>query len=438
MKAHFPSILAAGLGLLAGFLMAHGNKAVGSAFPDLAPATAKAPRQKAPERTTTDRLPKIEHTLSALLTLDRGRLNRDETDRKLMAASHGELKTLLAGLIGLDKSQPSLVVTNLRNRVIREIYHREGPPSLEAAERFGDPETFGEFIKCLAHEDALAAAGCLERLKKVIRDDHAAKLAAGAQTDDKADELTDAESLVLAHVLGDLYQAALFQGPEVATAFHKQLENPADFVGWMHSLPDGFDHGKYLGALDTLELLRLPVAIDFFESWATHDRDAALGRALRTAAEAPAGSVNLVSAVFEGVCKLSGEQAAAAWLSESLAPLAESERALILSRFFEHRDPPSPDGYRDVLAGLGSDADRIHFGASVLNLRLPAEQFVPYLDGIPSMELRAGILEASSRNWAAKPHSQEQSASYRARFEALAAAAGLTGEARTRVMAPWP
>jgi hypothetical protein len=160
--------------------------------------------------------------------------------------------------------------------------------------------------------------------------------------------------------------------------------------------------------------------------------------ALRAAADAPPGSVDLTFSVFQGVCKLEGEEAAAAWLSESLAPLPENDRARILSGFFEHRHPPSPDAYRDVLAGLGSDAERIHFGAAVLNPRLEVEQFVSYLDGIPSMDLRAGILEASSRKCAEKPRSDEQSASYRARFEALADAAGLTGEARTRVMAPWP
>ena len=208
--------------------------------------------------------------------------------------------------------------------------------------------------------------------------------------------------------------------------------------GGANSLPDDFDHGKFFEGLEPREVLRVPGTTDLFESWAAHDRDSALAMALRAAADAPPGSVDLTFSVFQGVCKLEGEESAAAWLSESLAPLPENDRARILSRFFEHRQPPSPDAYRDVLAGLGNDADRIHFGATVLNPRLPAEQFVSYLDGIPSMDLRAGILEASSRKWAEKPRSDEQSATYRARFEALATAAGLTGEARTRVMAPWP
>ena len=110
MKAYLPSILAAGLGLLAGFLMARGNEAGRRKVQDLAPASAKSRPQLAPERTTTGRLPKIEHRLSALLTLDRGRLNRDETDRKLMAASHGELKTLLAGLISIGMKRSSDVM----------------------------------------------------------------------------------------------------------------------------------------------------------------------------------------------------------------------------------------------------------------------------------------------------------------------------------------
>lgn len=429
MKAHLPSILAVGLGLLAGFLMARGNEAGRSEVQELAPASVKSRSQQVPEKINTARLPKIEHRLSALLTLDRGRLNRDETDRKLMAASHGELKSLLAGLIGLDKSQPSLDVLNLRNQVIREIYHREGPSSLEAAEQLGDPETFGEFINCLAADDALAAADWLERFKQVIRD-HNPTLA--------GDDLAHAERQELLSVLWRLYDSALSQGPEVGRALLERLDGNAEMGGGASSLPDDFDHGKFFEGLEPHEVLRVPGTTDLFESWAAHDRDSALALALRAAADAPPGSVDLTFSVFQGVCKLEGEEAAAAWLSESLAPLPENDRARILSRFFEHRHPPSPDAYRDVLAGLGSDAERIHFGAAVLNPRLEVEQFVPYLDGIRSMDLRAGILEASSRKWAEKPRSDEQSASYRARFAALADAAGITGEARTRVMAPWP
>jgi hypothetical protein len=346
-----------------------------------------------------------------------------------MAASHGELKTLLAGLIGLDKSQPSLDVLNLRNQVIREIYHREGPSSLEAAEQLGDPETLGEFINCLAADDALAAADWLERFKQVIRD-HNPTLA--------GDDLAHAERHELLSVLWRLYNSALSQGPEVGRALLERLDGNTEMGGGANSLPDDFDHGKFFEGLEPREVLRIPGTTDLFESWAAHDRDSALAMALRAAADAPPGSVDLTFSVFQGVCKLEGEEAAASWLSESLAPLPESERARILSRFFEHRHPPSPDAYRDVLAGLGNDADRIHFGATVLNPRLQAEQLVPYLEGIPSMDLRAGILEASSREWAVKPRSDEQSASYRARFEALADAAGITGEARARIMAPWP
>jgi hypothetical protein len=429
MKAHLPSILAAGLGLLAGFLMARGNEASRSEVRELAPASTKSRSQQVPERDSTVRLPKVEHTLSALLTLDRGRLNRDETDRKLMAASHGELKTLLAGLIGLDKSQPSLDVLNLRNQVIREIYHREGPSSLEAAEQLGDPETLGEFINCLAADDALAAADWLERFKQVIRDHH--PTLAG-------DDLAQAERHELLSVLWRLYNSALSQGPEVGRALLERLDGNTEMGGGANSLPDGFDHGKFFKGLEPREVLRVPGTTDIFESWAAHDRDSALAMALSAAADAPPGSVDLTFSVFQGVCKLEGEEAAAAWLSESLAPLPENDRARILSRFFEHRHPPSPDAYRDVLAGLGNDADRIHFGATVLNPRLPTEQIVLYLDVIPSLDLRAGILEASSRKWAEKPRSEEQSASYRARFEALADVAGITGEARARVMAPWP
>lgn len=429
MKAHLPSILAAGLGLLAGFLMARGKETGRSEVQELAPASVKSRSQQVPEKINTARLPKIEHRLSALLTLDRGRLNRDETDRKLMAASHGELKSLLAGLIGLDKSQPSLDVLNLRNQVIREIYHREGPSSLEAAEQLGDPETLGEFINFLAADDALAAADWLERFKQVIRD-HNPTLA--------GDDLAHAERQELLSVLWRLYNSALSQGPEVGRALLERLDDNTEMGGGANSLPDDFDHGKFFEGLEPREVLRVPGTTDLFESWAAHDRDSALALALRAAADAPPGSVDLTFSVFQGVCKLEGEEAAAAWLSESLAPLPENDRARILSRFFEHRHPPSPDAYRDVLAGLGSDAERIHFGAAVLNPRLEVEQFVPYLDGIRSMDLRAGILEASSRKWAEKPRSDEQSASYRARFAALADAAGITGEARTRVMAPWP
>ncbi len=429
MKAHLPSILAAGLGLLAGFLWARGSDAGPGEVRATASASAQARPPRAPGNTPLAEPQKVEHRLAALLTLDRGRLNRDETDRKLMAASHGELKSLLAGLIGLDKSQPSLDVLNLRNQIIREIYHREGPSSLEAAEQLGDPETLGEFINCLAREDALAAADWLERFKQVIRD-HNPTLA--------GDDLAHAERHELLSVLWRLYNSALSQGPEVGRALLERLDGNTEMGGGANSLPDDFDHGKFFEGLEPREVLRVPGTTDLFESWATHGRDAALALALRTAADAPPGSVDLTFAVFQGVCKLEGEEAAAAWLSESLASLPESDRARILSRFFEHRHPPSPDAYRDVLAGLGNDADRIHFGATVLNPHLPAEQFVPYLDGIPSMELRAGILEASSRKWAGMPRSAEQSASYRARFEALAAAAGLTGEARARVMAMWP
>jgi hypothetical protein len=429
MKAHLPSILAAGLGLFAGFLMARGNEASQSEVRELAPASTKSRPQQVPEKSSPVRLPKVEHTLAALLTLDRGRLNRDETDRKLMAASLGELETLLAGLIGLDKSQPSLDVLNLRNQVIREIYHREGPSSLEAAEQLGDPGTLGEFINCLAADDTLAAADWLERFKQMIRD-HNPTLA--------GDDLAHAERHELLSVLWRLYNSALSQGPEMGRALLERLGDSAELGLGGHSLPDDFDHGQFFGGLEPREVLRVPGTTDLFESWATHDRDAALALALRAAADAPPGSVDLTFSVFQGVCKLEGEQSAAAWLSESLAPLPENDRARILSRFFEHRHPPSPDAYRDVLAGLGNDADRIHFGATVLNPRLPAELFVPYLEGVPSMELRAGILEASSRKWAERPRTDEQSASYRARFEALAAAAGIPEEARARIRAMWP
>jgi hypothetical protein len=430
MKAYLPGIFAAGLGLLAGFLLARGSD--GGPGEVRATASASAP-VRPPRVPVSERLAepqKVEHRLAALLTLDRRRLNRDETNRKLMAAGNAELKQLLAGLIGLDKSARSLAVTNLRNQVIREIYHREGPSSLEAAERLGDPRTLGEFINCLAHEDALAAAGWLERFKQVIRDRH--PTLAG-------DDLASTERHELLPVLGQLFDSALSQGAEVAAALLERLGDSVDpgSIGG-NSLPDDFDHGKLFEALDPREVLRVPGTTDLFESWAAHDRDSALALALRAAADAPPGSVDLTFSVFQGVCKLEGEESAAAWLSESLAPLPESERARILSRFFEHRHPPSPAAYRDVLAGLGNDADRIHFGATVLNPRLEVEQFVSYFDGIPSMDLRAGILEASSHKWAAMPRSEEQKASYRARFEALADAAGITGEARTRVMAPWP
>jgi hypothetical protein len=428
MKAYLPGILAAGLGLLAGFLWARGNDA-GHA-PSAAPAgestRARPPRVTA--KMPTARLPKVEHRLSALLQLDRRRLNRDETDRKLMAAGDAELDQLLAALILFDRSARSLAVTHLRNRVIREIYHREGPASLEAAEALGDPRTFGEFINCLGREDPLAAADWLDRYRQVIRDRHPTQA---------GDDLASTERHELLSVLGQLYNSALIQGAEVAAALLERLGDNVELGGGGSSLPADFDHGKYLGALDPREILRLPGTAELFESWAMHDRDAALARALQIAADAPEASVDLPSAVFDGVCKLDGEQAAAAWLSESLAPLPESERARILSRFFEYHTP-SPAAYREMLAGLHHETDRILLGATVLNPRFPAEQWLHYLDGVPSVDLRAEILEASSRKSAAKPHSPEQAAKYRANFETLAAAAGIPEEARARIRAMWP
>jgi hypothetical protein len=428
MKAYLPGIFAASLGLLAGFLLAHSSAAGPDEVQPPSGNSAKARPPRVPAKALLAEPRKAERRLATLLNLDRRRLSLDETDRKLMAAGNSELKELLTGLIALDKSTPTLAVTNLRNQVIREIYHREGPASLEAAAQLGDPGTLGEFILCLAREDALAAADWLERFKQVIGNHHATL--AGI-------DLAVMERNELLPILGQLYGSALNQGAEVAAAVHEHFGDSAEQGSWTNSLPHDFDHAAYLGALDPQRLPRIPGVTDHFESWAMHDRDAALALALRIAADAPSGSVHLPFAVFEGVCKLDGEQAAAAWLSDSLAPLPESDRAQVLSRFFEYRTP-SPDGFRDILAGMRDDTARFYLGATVLNPRLPADQITTYLDGVPSTDLRAGILEASSRKWAEKPLSEEQMGKYRTSFEALTAAAGIPEEARARVMAIWP
>lgn len=337
------------------------------------------------------------------------------------------LKEWLAGLIALDRTKRSLDVVNLSRRIVREIYHREGPGCLARAEQSGHPPTFGEFINCLAREDALAAVDWLERFKKVVRDQH------GNDDEETMDSHIRSEMI---HLLPTLFHSALRQGEDVALELHDRLRPDIDRSGMTLTLPDGFDVGKYLGAQKPNEVLRNPGVSEFLEFWALRDRDAAFAFALRIAADAPPGSLDLPFAAFQGVCKMDGEQAAAGWLSDSLAGTPAEERARILNRFFEYQ-ALSPAAYQAILSGLQDEADRIAFGGVIFHSRAALVAPLTYLETIDSMELRAGIIEFSAAKRLKEALPPEEVARCRESYEAVMSAAGIPEESRARVRALW-
>jgi hypothetical protein len=287
------------------------------------------------------------HRLEDLFTLDWRLLNLDETGRRLLKADAPTLKGWLDGLLEKEEEQGrSLPVLNLRNRVIWELYRREGTGLLSWAETSENPEVMAECLKCLGRDDAMAAVANLGRFKSLLQQ---AKVPEGE---------VKIELMVL---LGDLRGAVVFQGPAVIGEFHRQLG--ADLKGCheVHSLPEDFDHAAFLHSLEPDQLADVSGVV---KSWAMKDRHAALQFALDLDATEVPGAIRWVPEAFLAVGRLEGEESAARWLSDELADASREERERILGGLFPYQSP-SPRTCAAILRGLSREEDSAIFRESM-------------------------------------------------------------------------
>ena len=375
------------------------------------------------------------HTLDALLRLNLARVYRSDVIRQLQGASDEQLEKLLLDLMVRDTPGRQLLVLNLRNRVVREIYQRKGPASLEWAEKIGHPEVFSQFISRHADEDVLAAIKWIDRFKAISGKQLKARTAVDPDSPSSLEPPQEFDRLVFIQLVWALYQAAMSQGTDVALEFRKRMGDDFDEDNWNHTLPPGFDCRKYLEALDPASAVSLS-ASQMIGYWAAHDKDSALAFA-RSLADTTPERINFVyEKLFESVCMMEGETAAADWLSGALSSCSDDERNRIFSRLYQVQQP-SPAAFRDVMEGLRDDSDRAALAAAIIEPHRPDDEMRTYLGMLNQSAVRASAIEASARRWAAATTDMGQAVYRRGFYESLMSGMDIPLEVRGRVIALW-
>ncbi|MCF7673776.1 MAG: hypothetical protein K9N23_00220 [Akkermansiaceae bacterium] len=209
-------------------------------------------------------------------------------------------------------------------------------------------------------------------------------------------ELPEIEKIaVLSKAFDFISIAALDQGAEAAIRACEGLGRLS-----CGSLPENFDHARLMAALGPERLRATGDAAGFLNSWACHDRDAALAFARTMKPHGPEVGVGLVSAVFSGVCRLEGEAAAAQWLSATVASEAPEQRGeLIASLYAGSFLPPSPTTFRQIYDALGDEDERMAFGSGLIDPQRDCDLARTYLDQLPTMDQRVAVIEAAARRW---------------------------------------
>jgi hypothetical protein len=330
MKQLATSIAAASLGIfigLSGSRMAMPGTQAANAEPAV---RSRADRGAEKSHAGLEPLSSNRHTFDALLRLNLARVYRSDVIRQLQEASDEQLEKLLLDLMARDTPGRQLSVVNLRNRVVREIYQRKGPASLEWAEQIGDPEVFSEFISRHADEDVLAAMEWIERFKAISGKHLKARAAMDPDPASGLESAQEFDRLEYHQLVWALSQAAMSQGTDVALEFRKRMGDDFDEDNWHHTLPPGFDCRKYLEALDPASAVSLS-ASQMIGYWAAHDKDSALAFARSLADNTPERINSVYEKLFESVCMMDGEKAAADWLSGALSSCSDDELNRIFS-----------------------------------------------------------------------------------------------------------
>jgi hypothetical protein len=334
-----------------------------------------------------------------------------------------------------DTPGRQLSVVNLRNRVVREIYQRKGPASLEWAEQIGHPEVFSQFISRHADEDVLAAMEWIDRFKAISGIQLKARTAVDPDSPPSLEPAQEFDRLEYLQLVWALSQAAMSQGTDVALEFRKRMGDDFDEGNWNHTLPPGFDCRKYLEALDPASAVSLS-ASQMIGYWAAHDKDSALAFARNLADNTPERINFVYEKLFESVCMMDGDKAAADWLSGALSSCSDDELNRIFSRLYQVRQP-SPAAFRDVMEGLRDDSHRAALAAAIIKPHRSNDEARTYLGVVNPPSLRASAIEASARRWAAETMDMGQAVYRRGFYESLMSGMDIPSEVQGRVTALW-
>lgn len=429
MKIPLHSYLLALAGLATGLLVSRSGDDLSSSV-ESPSSSAKAPLLRSAGRPDPGGALEYdpEHTLAGLLSLNYTRLYSQGTGRKIQSADSEDLKELLAGLPGGQR----LTSGNLRRAIVREVYRRDGAGVLDWAAGLENPLILGDFITCLAHDDARSAVKWYGTYKEKVRNYYEAMRASGLDAAEAANFTPWHANLAVLGVGSSFAGSAMLQGLDVALEV-KEAMSGTDY-DWLsvHYLPDDFDYERYLDALEPREV---GLATDqLFSSWAVHDPGAALAYALKRQRSAPAPPNLLFPAVMNGVSRMHGEAAAATWLVETLSRYQESDRTTILTNL-SARFRPSPTLCREVMAALPEE-DKIAYAVSGIGHVKSETQ--RYLEALPSQAARVAAIEAAARKRSRDPvEFTRQTAMRRKFFESLMDTHNVPEDVRVRVRAMW-
>jgi hypothetical protein len=421
MKPSLHAAAAISLGLLTGFFAA---RAPSESSGDLTAPLPQAAESSSHSRSRpASRLELRAHNLKSLLHLDWARLWRDDLDRQLAATDTAGLKRLLEAAAA-DRVR-TVCRSNLRSRMIRELYQREKSGAVSwAAEQHSHPEVLGGFIGLLARDDLEAALAWVEPFRN--------QASAYFKVHRELPQVEERVALLM--VRGAISRAALAQDAMTAARVYGLLGGLA-----FGQLPENFDHAAFMAAVELENLRDMGGATDFFDSWACRDRDAALASARMMEQRDPETAIGLVSAVFRGVCRLEGESAAAKWLSATIASEPSAQRSELIFRLYPYSFwLPSPAAFRRLCDALDNDDDRLVLAASFIDPSLGPGDSGSYLEAFPTVDQRAAVIEAAAHHSAANTPSPNHAASYRERFSELTNSTDFPSAVRARVLALWP
>ena len=305
-----------------------------------------------------------EHTLQSLLHIDHDRLNNQGSARRIKTASSQNLRELAVELSAPELARRGLAVGNLRRRIVRELYRRDGAGALAWAEKLECPIVFGEFIACLAHDDVLAAVNLFGPYKEKMSKYYESMRNSALGSNDPWHIDSTTGKAAIRNGCASFSEAALVQGLDTALQVKKAMRE--DEHDWLcvGSLPEGFDFVGLMGRLEPDDIRRPHAMKDIFESWAVRDPDAALAHALALDKMEPTAAGWIFPSMFDGMSKMQGDAAAAVWLSEALSQYPESDRSRVLSNLEGRTGAPSPADFRKIVEALPDEADKIAYGAN--------------------------------------------------------------------------